>query len=139
MKINILIVDDEEDIRKTLKRLLEKYLIIKAVEIEVHEADNADRALKIAREKLFHVVLLDIVMPGETDAFEFLKKIKEINKLTQVIMITGNSTFDRVLEAIEEGADDYLLKPFDKETIIESLKCTIRKIKNWKQAFKLSL
>ena len=90
-------------------------------------------------KRIFHIILLDIVMPGKINTFKLLEIIKNKNKLTQVIMITGNSTLDRVLEAIEKGADDYLLKPFDRDQIIDSLNCVIRKIKNWKKAFKTSL
>ncbi|GAB6189161.1 hypothetical protein JCM30566_09000 [Marinitoga arctica] len=133
MAWKILIVDDEQGIREVLKDYIEMkfdHTIIEAVE-------NADAALKKLNEDQYHVILLDIVMPG-MDAFEFLKKVKTVNSLIHVIMITGNSTMERVLEAIEAGADDYILKPFSTKEIEDILKCSFSKIERWRNAFKNS-
>ena len=139
MKIDLLIIDDDAAIRRALRNTLERYLSLENTEINIFDVGNTDEALELVERRLFHIILLDIVMPGKINTFKLLEIIKNKNKLTQVIMITGNSTLDRVLEAIEKGADDYLLKPFDRDQIIDSLNCVIRKIKNWKKAFKTSL
>jgi len=139
MKIDLLIIDDDAAIRRALRNTLERYLSLENTEINIFDVGNTDEALELVEKRIFHIILLDIVMPGKINTFKLLEIIKNKNKLTQVIMITGNSTLDRVLEAIEKGADDYLLKPFDRDQIIDSLNCVIRKIKNWKKAFKTSL
>jgi len=139
MKIDLLIIDDDAAIRRALRNTLERYLSLENTEINIFDVGNTDEALELVERRLFHIILLDIVMPGKINTFKLLEIIKNKNKLTQVIMITGNSTLDRVLEAIEKGADDYLMKPFDRDQIIDSLNCVIRKIKNWKKAFKTSL
>ena len=139
MKIDLLIIDDDAAIRRALKNTLERYLSLENTEINIFDVGNTDEALELVEKRIFHIILLDIVMPGKINTFKLLEIIKNKNKLTQVIMITGNSTLDRVLEAIEKGADDYLMKPFDRDQIIDSLNCVIRKIKNWKKAFKTSL
>ncbi|MCD6546584.1 MAG: response regulator [Thermotogae bacterium] len=139
MKIDLLIIDDDAAIRRALRNTLERYLSLENTEINIFDVGNTDEALELVEKRIFHIILLDIVMPGKINTFKLLEIIKNKNKLTQVIMITGNSTLDRVLEAIEKGADDYLMKPFDRDQIIDSLNCVIRKIKNWKKAFKTSL
>ena len=139
MKIDLLIIDDDAAIRRALRNTLERYLSLENTEINIFDVGNTDEALELVEKRIFHIILLDIVMPGKINTFKLLEIIKNKNKLTQVIMITGNSTLDRVLEAIEKGADDYLMKPFDRDQIIDSLNCVIKKIKNWKKAFKTSL
>ena len=139
MKIDLLIIDDDAAIRRALRNTLERYLSLENTEINIFDVGNTGEALELVERRIFHIILLDIVMPGKINTFKLLEIIKNENKLTQVIMITGNSTLDRVLKAIEKGADDYLLKPFDRDQIIDSLNCVIRKIKNWKKAFKTSL
>lgn len=133
MAWKVLIVDDEPGIREVLK----DYLELNFENTRIQTAENADVALKKINEDQYHIVLLDIVMPG-LDAFEFLKKVKELNSLIQVIMITGNSTMERVLESIEAGADDYLLKPFSTKEIEEILKCSFARIERWRNAFRNS-
>ncbi|SHE56858.1 Response regulator receiver domain-containing protein [Marinitoga hydrogenitolerans DSM 16785] len=133
MAWKVLIVDDEPGIRDVLK----DYIEMNFEHTKIETAENADIALKKINEDQYHVVLLDIVMPG-LDAFEFLKKVKALNSLIHVIMITGNSTMERVLEAIESGADDYILKPFSTKEIEEILKCSFAKIERWRNAFKNS-
>ncbi|WP_175418038.1 response regulator [Marinitoga sp. 1138] len=134
MTWNILIVDDEKEIREILK----EYISLEFKDAKISIVENADEASKLLKEKQFHIIMLDIVMPG-MDAFEFLKEVKKLNSLIQVIMITGNSTLKRVLEAIEHGADDYLMKPFSTEEVKKILHCSFDKIGRWRSAFKNSL
>ncbi|MDN5343371.1 response regulator [Oceanotoga sp. DSM 15011] len=134
MNIRILIVDDEKDIRNLLKEYFEN----KFDNLIVDTAENADIADQMIENSIYHFVFLDIVMPG-MDPFELLQKIKELNKLVQVIIITANSTMDKVLNALEFGADDYLTKPFDFESLNEILESNIKKIIRWKNTFKNSL
>ena len=134
MKINTLIVDDERGIRESLK----EYIEMKYENLNTDISENADEALKKIENKSYHLILLDIVMPG-MDAFDFLKRVKEINPLIQVLMITGNSTMEKVLSALENGADDYLTKPFDFDDLENIIKCNIEKIVRWREVFKNSL
>ncbi|KAF2955195.1 response regulator [Marinitoga sp. 38H-ov] len=133
MAWKVLIVDDEPGIREVLK----DYIEMNFENTKIETAENADIALKKINEEQFHIILLDIVMPG-LDSFEFLRKVKDLNSLIQVIMITGNSTMERVLEAIEAGADDYLLKPFSTTEIENIIKCYFSKIERWRNAFRNS-
>jgi len=134
VKLKVLIVDDEAGIREVLKEYFES----EYTDLEIDTAENANAALEKIENNVYHFILLDIVMPG-MDPFDLLKKVKEMNKLIQVIIITGNSTLDKVLNALEFGADDYLTKPFDFDTLKSIIDTNIEKIIRWKTTFKNSL
>lgn len=110
MNKRILVVDDEKNIRMTLKQCLkgEKY--------DVELAVNGEEGLKKLKEESFDLVLLDIKMPGLT-GMEVLKRLREIGNNVKVIMMTAYGTIDRAVEAMKLGAIDFLSKPFTPEEI----------------------
>jgi ATP-binding cassette subfamily B protein len=104
----ILIVDDETLFRTLLRTSL------KEVGYTVHEADSGKRALLMLRERLFDLVLLDLVMP-EMDGFQVLKRMKSDNLLRHipVVVVSASDDMESVVRCIEMGAVDHLSKPFD--------------------------
>ena len=129
-KYRILIVDDDECIATTLKERLE------LEGYAVNTALNAEDAfLKICNEK-YHVVLTEIVLPGK-DAIDLLKQIKSYDTMTQVIMMTGCSTMDRILSSLEYGANDYILKPFKSiDEVISIIDCSTMKLERWRESIR---
>ncbi len=114
--LNILIVDDEKDIREGLKNLLdsEGYNVDTAI-------DGTDALEKIKGLK-YQLIISDIMMP-RMSGIELLGKIKEISPFIEVIVITGYSTLERTLECIEKGAISYIEKPFkDLNDITDKVK-----------------
>lgn len=111
----ILVVDDEPLIREILVRKLSD------TGYKVTQADNAITALEIMAEKPFPLVLSDIMMP-RMDGLEFLKRLKLHYPDTAVVMITAVSNVNIAIEALREGAFDYILKPFNLEEIVLSLR-----------------
>jgi DNA-binding NtrC family response regulator len=111
--INILVVDDEEPFR----RLLKKELSRKGYAVEV--ASDGTEALRFLRNQVFDVVLLDVVMPG-IDGISLMKKLKEDGGAPPIIVLTGKATVETAVEAMKNGAHDYLTKPYklDELTII---------------------
>src|SRR3984885_10741160 len=103
---NILIIDDEKAIRKTLSEILsyEGY--------KIDEAGDGEEGLKKFRDKEYDVILCDIKMP-KMDGIEFLEKAKEINPDIPIIMISGHGTIETAVEAVKKGAYDYISKPPD--------------------------
>jgi CheY-like chemotaxis protein len=101
----ILVVDDQDDVRKTLRRFL------LSLGHDVIVATNGEEALEKIQEEPA-IVLLDYVMPGE-NGIEVLKKIKEISPSTGVIMVTGVGGHEVGLECFSEGAFEYVTKPID--------------------------
>ncbi|UCG78393.1 MAG: sigma-54-dependent Fis family transcriptional regulator [Nitrospirota bacterium] len=111
MSIRILIVDDEEPFR----RLLNKELGRKGFITETAEDGRA--ALKMLKETSFDVVLLDIMMPG-MDGMSMLKKMRSDPASPAIVVITGKATVDTAVEAMKNGAYDYLTKPYKLEELI---------------------
>ena len=117
----ILVIDDEQNIRKMLTRVLSPEGFI------VKEADNGLEALKRLQEENYSLVLLDLKMPG-LNGIETLKKIRENDLNLPVIMMSAYGSIPEAVEAMKLGALDYLTKPFD----IEELKIiTNRAIKQY--------
>lgn len=110
-KKNVLIIDDEKNIRFTLKKSLES-------DFEVETAVNGEDGIEKFREDNFDVVLLDMKLPG-MDGIETLKQIKDIDKTANIIIITGFGSVDSAVETMKLGAIDYLNKPFTPEEIKE--------------------
>ncbi|MFW5736714.1 MAG: sigma-54-dependent transcriptional regulator, partial [Halanaerobium sp.] len=111
MKNKVLIVDDEKNIRLTLKTALSK------AGYEVETAVNGEDGLSKLEEEGFPVILLDMKMPG-MDGIQFLKEITNEDLETKVIMITGYGSVETAVETLKLGAVDYLRKPFKPEEII---------------------
>jgi len=110
----ILVVDDEIAIRNLLK----KFLSLKGY--EVHTALNGPTAISKLKEVRPHIVLLDVLMPG-IGGIDVLKKIKKIDPLVGIIMVTGVLDRELAKRTIELGAYDYITKPMDfnyLETIV---------------------
>jgi two-component system nitrogen regulation response regulator NtrX len=112
---NILIIDDEKAIRKTLTEILsyEGY--------KIEEAGDGEEGLKKFREKSFDVVLCDIKMP-KMDGLEFLDKAREGNPDIPVIMISGHGTIETAVEAVKKGAYDYISKPPDLNRLLITIR-----------------
>lgn len=111
----ILVVDDEPLIREILVKKLADSGYKPAA------AENAFIALEKMAETPFPLVLSDIMMPG-MNGLEFLKKLRSLYPDTAVVMITAVSNVNIAIEALREGAYDYLIKPFHLEEIVLSLK-----------------
>jgi len=112
---NILIIDDEKAIRKTLSEILsyEGY--------KIEEAGDGEEGLKRFKEKAYDVVLCDIKMP-KLDGIEFLDKAREANPDVPVIMISGHGTIETAVEAVKKGAYDYISKPPDLNRLLITIR-----------------
>lgn len=112
---NILIIDDEKAIRKTLTEILsfEGY--------KIDEASDGEEGLKRFGEKTYDLVLCDIKMP-KIDGIEFLEKAKLTNPDIPIIMISGHGNIDTAVEAVKKGAFDYISKPPDLNRLLITLR-----------------
>ncbi len=109
-KISILIVDDEESVRSSL------YNWFIEDDYRVDCAEDAKKALSILESDSFDIVLADIKMPG-MDGLEMLKRIKSFRKDAIVIVMTAFATVDTAVQALKDGAFDYITKPFDPDDL----------------------
>jgi DNA-binding NtrC family response regulator len=104
-KSNILIIDDEEAIRDSCRQVLEKE------GHSVRTARDGEEGLRLFKEEFFHVIYLDLKLPG-LDGMELLRLFKEENPATPIIIITGFASIGSAVEAMKRGAFHYLSKPF---------------------------
>jgi DNA-binding NtrC family response regulator len=109
-KISILIVDDEESVRDSLYN----WFIDDGYTVEC--AENAKKALSILQVKDFDIILADIKMPG-MDGMEMHRRIKSLNKESVFIFMTAFASVDTAVQALKEGAYDYVTKPFDPDDL----------------------
>jgi two-component system, NtrC family, response regulator AtoC len=123
---SILIVDDEILTLNTLKKTLQKE------NYEIHLADTGEKALDMVDKYNPHLVLLDLMLPG-ISGLEVLKRIKETESETIVIMMSAYEILEKAVEAMKLGAYDYLLKPFKiselKNTILRALETLTLRIR----------
>ena len=117
----ILLVDDEEGIRKVLKLSLED------IGYTVSTAENGARALEIFRKTHPPIVLTDIKMPG-MDGIDLLRQIKKETPDTEVIMITGHGDMDLAIKSLQNEAVDFVTKPIHDEVLEIALKRAHEKI-----------
>ncbi len=119
---DILVVDDEQRQRSILKTILseEGY--------RVYEASTGEEALKILKERAPDLVLTDLKMP-EMDGLQLLKKIREAggNQPPEVLIMTAYGTIASAVEAIKNGAFDYLTKPLDRETLLIKIRQALQR------------
>ncbi len=114
----ILICDDEEGVRESLKLILEK-------DYEIALATNGEEAINYINEKPVDLLILDIKMP-KVSGLEVLRDIKSQKPDINVIIATGYQSAEIAEETIKYGASDYITKPFDKQNVINTIKKILR-------------
>ncbi len=121
MSKNILIVDDEEDIRKLISLNLRKN------NYNVLEAEDGVEAIKIIDKETIDMILLDVMMP-EKDGYDVCKELRKNNNNVPIVFLTAkDSEFDEVL-GLELGADDYIKKPFSMKSLMSRMKTIFRRV-----------
>ncbi len=113
---NILIVDDAAFMRMMIKDILSKngYIV-------VGEAENGLKAVEKFKELTPDLVIMDITMP-EMDGIQAVKQIKTINSAAKIIMCSAMGQQAMVIESIQAGARDFIVKPFQADRVIEAVK-----------------
>ncbi|MBO8469224.1 MAG: sigma-54-dependent Fis family transcriptional regulator [Spirochaetes bacterium] len=113
--MKVLICDDEENIRNLMKRFL-------ALEgLDSDTAENGLSAERMLRSDVYDAVLIDLRMPG-MDGLELLKWLRQEGFRMPAIMISAHGEITDAVEALKNGADDYIVKPFDPEEVVIKLK-----------------
>jgi len=114
IKANVLVVDDEEQFLKVFSQRLE------GRGLRVDTSTTGEDAVAKVKSKDFDAIVLDLVMPG-MDGIETLKRIRSENPDVQIIILTGHGTIEKSVEAVKEGAVDFLEKPADLNKIMEKI------------------
>lgn len=115
----ILVVEDEERIRKLLRLYLEKE------QYEVMEASDGEQGLALAQEHDFALIILDVMLPV-MDGMAVCTKIRE-TKLTPILMLTAKGEEKNRVQGFEAGADDYVVKPFSPRELMHRVRAILRR------------
>lgn len=123
-KLTILIVEDENEIRKLMEE------VMKSVFFEVYSAKNGDEGIKKFKKFAPDLIVTDIAMPI-MDGLDMAKMINEISPTTPIIALSAFSDKEKLLKAIEVGIDKYILKPVDMDELLLAIENIARsKFKN---------
>ncbi len=118
-RARILIVDDDESIRKTLKAILEE------VGHEVDTAPNGRQATRKSKTRFYNLALIDIRLP-DMEGTTLLTKIGNTTPKMRKIIITGYPSLQNAVEALNRGADAYIVKPFDLTEVLQTIRKQLR-------------
>jgi len=113
--VRIIIVDDDENIRKTMKAILEDEGYV------VDSAATGNEAIEMTQQTAYNIALLDIRLP-DMEGVELLKLIKDNVPKTRKIMVTGYPSMQNAISALNMNADAYLIKPIDVEKLLNLVK-----------------
>ncbi len=116
----VLIVDDDEDVRKML------YKVVKSNGIHADTAESGEDAITLLSEKHYDLILLDVNMGG-MDGFEVVETIRARGLQTPIIIVSGRKEDYDTLYGLDIGADDYITKPFNPITLGAKIKALIRR------------
>jgi DNA-binding NtrC family response regulator len=113
--VRLLLVDDDLEFLASLAPSLERR------GVQVVECHTGEDAIAKASERIFDVALVDVVMPG-MDGLTLLSRLKEVDPLLEVIILTGNPRLDDMHHALKTGAQDYLIKPQSVEDLLRVIR-----------------
>jgi two-component system response regulator HydG len=113
--VTVLVVDDEPSNLTSLQKIFQRE------GMRVLTADGAKAALEIARRHRVHVVVTDLMMPG-TNGVELLRALKEVTPDTEVVLMTAYGTVETAVQAMREGAYDFVEKPLKRMSIVKSVR-----------------
>jgi DNA-binding NtrC family response regulator len=129
-RLNVLVVDDDP----CVTQIVESYLLHDFGEqFEITTQNDACRALEWLERHSCDILLSDIEMPG-CDGLEMLRFAKQRNPWIPVIFMTAHSTWDRIAEAVENGASDYLLKPIEHQELVQVISHERARLHRWRHA-----
>ena len=124
MKAEILIIDDNPDIRNILKDIIEDS------GFKTRIAANYNQALTEIDKKLPDVAIIDVKLDkGDNDGIELLSHIKKINSDIPVIIISGHANIEMAVKSLQSGAFEFIEKPFDKDRLINFVNRAVENLK----------
>jgi len=119
-RARILVVDDDESIRKVLETILEDEGYI------IDTAKNGREAIRKSKVKFYNLALIDIRLT-DIEGTKLLTKLKDTTPKMRKIIITGYPSLQNAIEAVNRGANAYVLKPFDMDKVLETIEDQLKK------------
>lgn len=134
-KTSVVLVDDEPCVIRVAQAVLFRNF---GNALDIYSTTEAKDARDYISKRRCDILLSDMEMPG-VHGIEMLKLARKYNAWTRVIFMTAHSTWDRIGEAIEHGAADYLLKPVDHDQLISVVQQERDRLERWQGAVRGSL
>jgi len=122
----ILAIDDDENIRKVIAAILEDE------GYTVESVGTAKEAIEKTRKKFYNVALIDIRLP-DMEGIELLTKLKDTTPRIRKIIVTGYPTLQNAVDAVNRGADAYIVKPFDVKKVLKTIEEQLTKQRTEKE------
>jgi DNA-binding NtrC family response regulator len=116
----ILIIDDDENIRKVLETILEDEGYI------VETAETAKKGIEKSEKAFYNLALIDVRLP-DMEGIELLSKLRNTKPKMRKIIVTGYPTLQNAVSAVNKGADAYVMKPFEVEKILQTIREQLKK------------
>ena len=117
--MKVLIVEDERTLSDTIKQCICK-------KFDTEQAYDGYEAYMMAKENIYDAIILDLMLP-EMSGYDVLLKLRGNKVLTPVLILTAKDTLNDKLKGFNYGADDYLVKPFEREELLARLEAIIRR------------
>jgi DNA-binding NtrC family response regulator len=116
----ILVIDDDENIRKVLETILEDEGYI------VDTAETAKKGIEESEKTFYNLALIDVRLP-DMEGIELLSKLRSTKPKMRKIIVTGYPTLQNAVAAVNKGADAYVMKPFEVDKILETIREQLKK------------
>jgi DNA-binding NtrC family response regulator len=116
----ILVIDDDENIRKVLETILEDEGYI------VETAETAKKGIEESEKAFYNLALIDVRLP-DMEGIELLSKLRNTKPKMRKIIVTGYPTLQNAVAAVNKGADAYVMKPFEVDKILETIREQLKK------------
>src|SRR6187549_1282800 len=113
--VTVLVVDDEPSNLSSLRKIFERE------QMRVFTAEDAKAALELVRHHRVQVALIDLMMPGTSGA-ELLRALREVSPETEAVLMTAYGTVETAVQAMRDGAYDFVEKPLKRMTIVKSVR-----------------
>jgi DNA-binding NtrC family response regulator len=114
--VKILVVDDEENVLSSVRKVIGS----KFPDYQTELVNSPSEALEKIRITKYDLIITDLMMPG-IDGLELIKKIRELDSESKIIMMTGYATMKTALLAMREGASKYISKPFTRDELLTAV------------------
>lgn len=128
--LRVLLVDDDPLTLELLEHFIRERF---PGDMQVKATTDSAAAERFLDAEVIDLLITDLQMP-EIDGIELLRRAKAKNAWTQVLMLTGHSDLCALTDAMELGADDYMLKPFDPDGLQEEITAALRRLGRWQKA-----
>jgi two-component system chemotaxis response regulator CheY len=110
--MKIMIVDDAYFVRMKLKG------VFSMLDVEVIEAENGEQAVQLFKDESPNIIFMDVVMPKK-DGLSALKEIRALSQEVKIVMLTSEGDQATLLRALDQGANHYIIKPFEDDKVLE--------------------